>query len=116
VSELFHHVELWVADLAKAEAAWGPVMLALGCEPFQEWENGRSWRAGASYLVIERSPALVADPPYDRMRAGLNHLAVRGDRAAVEAALAAGWTRRVDTGDAVHVINPDGFELEIRLD
>jgi hypothetical protein len=116
MNELFHHVELWVADLARAKGAWGPVMLAVGCEPFQDWGNGCSWRRGQSYLVIEQSPALVAGPPYDRMRAGLNHLAVQGNRAVVDAALRAGWTQRVDTGDAVHVINSDGFELEIRLD
>lgn len=114
-SELFHHVELWVADISGAERQWGPVLLALGCEPYQHWELGRSWRRGGSYLVIEQSSALVESPAYDRMRAGLNHLAVRGDGSAVAAALAAGWTIRVKTDSAVHMINADGFELEIRL-
>ena len=40
-----HHVELWMDDLAAAERQWGPVLLALGCAPFQHWENGRSARA-----------------------------------------------------------------------
>jgi catechol 2,3-dioxygenase-like lactoylglutathione lyase family enzyme len=115
-AELIHHIELWVADLASAERQWGPVLLALGCEPYQHWERGRSWRRGGSYVVIEQSDALLAEPAYDRMRAGLNHLAVRGDDTAVAVARAAGWTERIATEDAVHLINADGFELEIRRD
>ncbi|WP_033821102.1 hypothetical protein [Kitasatospora sp. MBT63] len=111
---MFHHVELWVEDLALTEAQWGPVLLALGCEPFQRWEHGRSWRLGPAYLVVEQSPALLPGG-HQRLRAGLNHLAVHGSRAAVDAALAAGWQLRVDTGTAVHLIDGQGFELEIVL-
>ncbi|MER7752206.1 glyoxalase [Kitasatospora sp. NPDC097643] len=109
---LFHHVELWVDDLATAEAQWAAVLLALGCEPFQHWPSGRSWRLGAAYLVIEQSPALLPGG-HERLRAGLNHLAVHGTPEAVAAALAAGWRLRVDTGEAVHLIDHQGFELEI---
>ncbi|WP_327682778.1 glyoxalase [Kitasatospora sp. NBC_00458] len=109
---LFHHVELWTDDLAVAEAQWGPVLLALGCEPFQHWPSGRSWRLGDAYLVIEQSSALLPGG-HERLRAGLNHLAVHGTREAVAAALAAGWTVRVDTGEATHLIDRQGFELEI---
>ncbi|MEV7778481.1 glyoxalase [Kitasatospora sp. NPDC088351] len=109
---LFHHVELWVDDLATAEAQWAPVLLALGCEPFQHWPAGRSWRLGAAYLVIEQSPALLPGG-HQRLRAGLNHLAVHGSREAVAAALSAGWTVRVDTGEAAHLIDGQGFELEV---
>lgn len=116
MSELIHHVELWMADLELAKEQWGPVLVALGCEPYQLWANGISWRKDNAYIVIEQSPALVADPRYDRMRAGLNHLAVRGNRATIAAAHASGWVERVDTGDAVHMIDGQGFELEIRLD
>ncbi len=35
--------------------------------------------------------------------------------AAVAAAVAAGWTVRVDTGSAVHLLDDDGFEVEIVL-
>lgn len=114
-TELVHHVELWVQDLAEARSQWGPVLVALGCEPYQQWEHGISWRRGGTYIVIEQSPALVTDHAHDRMRAGLNHLAVRGDRSAVLAAHAAGWTERIDTGSAVHMVNSEGFELEIKL-
>lgn len=114
--ELFHHVELWVADLDVAEKQWGPVMLALGCQPGNRWDNGCTWHLGGSYLVLEQSEAMLPVPVYDRMCAGLNHLAVRGDEHAVVAALGSGWVLRVRTDRAVHVLNGDGFELEIRLD
>lgn len=108
-----HHVELWMDDLATAERQWGPVLTALGCEPFQHWEQGRSWRRAGSYVVIEQSPALRPGG-HDRFRAGINHLAVRGERAAVvAAALAAGWELRTDTGQAAHLTDAQGFELEV---
>ncbi len=106
-------MELWTDDLALAERQWGPVLVALGCEPFQHWDHGRSWRRGASYVVIEQSPALHPGG-HDRLRAGLNHLALRGPKPApLAAALAAGWHQRVDTGTAVHLVDGQGFELEL---
>ena len=108
-----HHVELWMDDLAAAEREWGPVLLALGCVLHQNWENGRSWLRDGSYLVIERSPALRPGG-HDRLRAGINHLAVRGERGPVRAAaLASGWSERVDTGRALHLTDGQGFELEV---
>jgi hypothetical protein len=121
---LFHHIELWVDNLVMAEEQWSPVLLALGCTPFRSWDTGRSWHlggglsqpeAGGGYLVLEQSPALRPGG-HDRLRAGLNHLAVYGSRAAVSAALAAGWTLRVDAGSAVHLVDGQGFELEIVCD
>ena len=117
---LVHHVELWTDDLALAEKQWGPVLAALGCEPFQHWQNGRSWRAGGSYVVIEQSPALRPGG-HDRMRAGLNHLALRtpgqdGIGALRSVALSVGWTERVDTGRALHLVDGQGFELELVYD
>ncbi|MFC5907859.1 VOC family protein [Streptacidiphilus monticola] len=112
---LVHHVELWMQDLTLAEAQWGPVLGVLDCVPFQHWEAGRSWRRDGSYVVIEQSPALLPGP-HERLRAGLNHLALRGigrRDAVLEAARAAGWTLRVDTGSAVHLIDGQGFELEV---
>jgi catechol 2,3-dioxygenase-like lactoylglutathione lyase family enzyme len=69
-----HHVELWVADLAATKASLGWLLGKLGWTPFQDWANGISWRLGETYLVAEQSPALRPGR-YDRMRAGLNHLA-----------------------------------------
>jgi sugar phosphate isomerase/epimerase len=115
VTELVHHVEIWVADLARTVQQCEPLMLALGAQRYQDWERGRSWRRGGSYVVVEQSPDLRTDVRYDRVRAGLNHLALRGTRAAVDAALAAGWTVRVDTGEAVHLLDGAGFEVEVVL-
>jgi len=112
---LVHHIELWVADLTDAVSRWEPLLLALGCQEHQRWERGRSWRLGGSYLVLEQSADLRRDAAYDRMGAGLNHLALRGSRDAVTTALSCGWTVRVDTGEAVHLLDEDGFEVEVVL-
>ena len=95
-----HHVEIWVPDLAGALPGWAWLMDAIGWTPYQSWENGRSWRAGAdadaTYLVLEQSPALTTDT-HDRLRPGLNHLAFHaGGRADVDmltvAAPEHGWS------------------------
>ena len=92
----FHHVEIWVADLALVEPSWNWILGELGWELYQNWPAGRSWRIGESYLVVEQSSAVRPGLPYDRMRPGLNHLAVHApDRATVDrihtAAEANGW-------------------------
>jgi catechol 2,3-dioxygenase-like lactoylglutathione lyase family enzyme len=69
-----HHVELWVADLAATKGSLGWLLGELGWAPFQSWDAGCSWRLDATYLVVEQSPAMRPGA-YDRMRAGLNHLA-----------------------------------------
>ena len=84
-----HHVEVWVPDLAAAEASWGWLLGALGWTPYQHWPTGRSWRLGEVYLVIEQSPALTRPshdrPSHDRCAPGLNHLAFHaGTRADVD--------------------------------
>lgn len=92
-----HHVELWVPDLHRAAAEWGWLLGALGYLPFQDWTNGRSWRLGDTYLVIEQSPAL-ATTEHDRHRPGLNHLALH-----------AGGTDHY----AAYLSNTDGYEIEL---
>ncbi len=91
-----HHIELWVADLAAAEASWGWLLGELGYTPYQHWELGRSWRLGSAYVVIEQSEALTGDR-HERTAPGLNHLAFHiRDRTAldalVERAGAHGWS------------------------
>ena len=121
-----HHVELWVPDLGRAEREWGWLLGRLGYDLFQEWPDGRSWRLGAAYLVVERSPALTADE-HDRLRPGLNHLAFHaGAQADVDALSqdgpANGWTllfpeRHPYAGGpdhyAAYLANTDGFEVEL---
>ncbi|MEU4066833.1 VOC family protein [Streptomyces wedmorensis] len=121
-----HHVEVWVGDLDGAEASFGWLLGALGYEPFQRWDGGRSWSLDSCYLVLEQSPARTSDH-HDRLRPGLNHLAFHaGDRAAVDAltaeAPAHGWRllfpdRHPHAGGegvyAAYLENTDGFEVEL---
>jgi catechol 2,3-dioxygenase-like lactoylglutathione lyase family enzyme len=123
---LLHHVELWVPDLARAEREWGWLLGRLGYEAFQDWPDGRSWRLGGTYLVVERSPAMTA-AGHDRLRPGLNHLAFHaGSRADVDAlvreAPANGWTllfadRHPYAGGpdhyAAYLAGTDAFEAEL---
>jgi catechol 2,3-dioxygenase-like lactoylglutathione lyase family enzyme len=121
-----HHVEIWVPDLDRAAASFGWLLEALGYTLFQEWDKGRSWRLGDTYLVFERSPALTADE-HDRCRPGLNHLAFHvADRETVEAlakeAPGHGWRllfpdRHPHAGGeqhyAAYLADTDGFEVEL---
>jgi catechol 2,3-dioxygenase-like lactoylglutathione lyase family enzyme len=121
-----HHVELWVPDLARARGEWGWLLGRLGYEPFQDWEDGCSWRLGGTYLVVEQSPALSASH-HDRLRPGLNHLAFHaGARDAVDALTATGpaygWTLLFPEAHphaggpdhyAAYLANTDGFEVEL---
>jgi catechol 2,3-dioxygenase-like lactoylglutathione lyase family enzyme len=121
-----HHVELWVPDLARAEASWGWLLGELGYAEFQRWPAGVSYRLGPTYLVFETSPDLLPGP-HERRRPGLNHLALHAvSRAQVdtlaEAATAHGWTllfpdRHPHAGGpdhyAAYLENTDGYEAEL---
>ncbi|MGN9836818.1 VOC family protein [Nonomuraea sp. H19] len=123
---MLHHVEIWVPDLQRAIGGWQWLLDALGYTVFQDWSDGRSWRLGVTYLVLEQSPALSADR-HDRCRPGLNHLAFHvGSRAQVDAlveqAPAYGWTlmfpdRHPHAGGerhyAAYLEDKDGFEVEL---
>jgi catechol 2,3-dioxygenase-like lactoylglutathione lyase family enzyme len=121
-----HHIELWVPDLARAITQWGWLLGQLGYTPFQDWPDGRSWRLGTTYLVIEQSPALTASD-HDRLRPGMNHLAFHAGTRHHVGTLAAegpahGWTLLFpDTHPhaggpdhyAAYLANTDGFEVEL---
>jgi len=121
-----HHVELWVPDLERAHAEWGWLLGQLGYAPFQDWPDGRSWRLGTTYLVVEQSPALTARE-HDRLRPGLNHLAFHAGTGQDVDRLAAGgpehgWTllfpdRHPHAGGpghyAAYLANTDAFEVEL---
>jgi len=73
----FHHVEVWVADLAQARTEWGWLLERLGFEPTSSWPEGQSWEAGGAYLTLTTSPNTVGTD-HDRRRPGVNHLAFHG--------------------------------------
>lgn len=73
-----HHVELSVSDLECSAGFWGWLLGELGYAPFQDWESGRSWRLGDTYLVLVQAEAPHVDAGYHRKRVGLNHLAFHG--------------------------------------
>lgn len=126
---VLHHVELWVPDLARATASLGWLFEALGHTVFQDWDAGRSWRLGSTYLVLEQSPALTAGE-HERCRPGLNHLAFHVEDAAAVDRLTAdsahhGWRlmfaeRHPHAGGdqhyAAYLENEDGFEVELVAD
>ncbi len=121
-----HHIEYWVPDLTRAVAAWGWLLEQLGYHAFQEWENGRSWRLGHCYVVFEQSPAMTPTA-HDRLRPGLNHLALHaGTRAALDSlvtsALVHGWTLMYpdshpyaggDSHCAAYLSDTDGYQVEL---
>ena len=121
-----HHVELWVPDLGRAIASIGWLLETLGYRGFQDWDDGRSWRFGETYIVVEQSPALT-DGRYDRLRPGLNHLAFHSgsrsetDRLVADAA-GHGWMLLFPEDHphaggpdhyAGYLANADGFEVEL---
>lgn len=126
-----HHIELWTEDLAGAEASFGWLLTRLGWEADHDpgWVDGRIWRhPTGAYVVLEQSP--VVSGPYDRLRAGLNHLALRvGTRDELdrirERAGDHGWhemfaERYPHAGGpdhtALYLENDQGFEVEIVFD
>lgn len=87
-----HHVELRTADLDTTVGAWGWLLGELGYEPFQSWEQGRSWPLGPLYVVLESAPL---DGDHDRRRPGLSHLAFHAGTAETVERL---WAEAPDHG------------------
>ena len=128
MSGAIHHIELWTSNLTVSEPEFHWLLTSLGwaATPVEGWDAGRVWTApSGEYLVLEQSRALRGE--HDRMRAGLNHLAlcVRDrqllDRLRNEAS-AQGWRelfaeRYPHAGGEQHVAlyleNSEGFEVEL---
>ena len=122
----FHHVEVWVADIADAVAEWGWLLDRLGFSLTNSWEQGQSWTADGAYLTLTTSPNTSA-PTHDRRRPGVNHLAFEaGTRADVDLVMAEapthGWRplyhdRYPHAGGPEHYAgwleNSAGFKTEI---
>jgi catechol 2,3-dioxygenase-like lactoylglutathione lyase family enzyme len=126
ITGTLHHVEIWVPDLGRAVGSWGWLLEAMGYKVFQEFTGGRSYQLGATYIVLEQSPALTSGE-HDRCAPGLNHLAfpVASTEAVDELVAAApdhGWKlmyadRHPYAGGpdcyAAYLENDDGFEVEL---
>jgi hypothetical protein len=75
-----------VSDIGAVRPRWQWLLGSLGYEQYQSWDDGVSYRLGATYIVLEQSSALVA-APHERCRPGLNHLAFHaGSRTRVDPA------------------------------
>lgn len=121
-----HHLQLWVPDLARAEASWGWLLGELGYELGRRWDHGRVWRQGATAIVIESSPDMVPGMLHSRLRPGMNHVAFHVASTTAVAALVAaapehGWHElgsdpRHPIGRDLAVAyleDRDGFEVEL---
>jgi catechol 2,3-dioxygenase-like lactoylglutathione lyase family enzyme len=68
-----HHLELYAADLDAALPFWEWFLGELGYEEKNDWDGGRSWINGPTYVVLVQ--AGNTEHPFDRDAAGLNHVA-----------------------------------------
>ena len=68
-----HHVELYAADLERSVPFWDWLLGELGYERKAEWDGGRSWINGPTYVVLVRADDGTRS--FDRRAPGLNHLA-----------------------------------------
>ena len=125
MSRAVHHLDLWVGDPSVAEGEWGWLLGELGWEAADD--GTLSWcHEDGTYLFLERSPDQV-DEPHDRLRPGMNHLALLIDDRALLDRLRAestthGWhelfaDRYPHAGGeqhtALYLENSEGFEVEV---
>ncbi|MCB2829330.1 VOC family protein [Streptococcus dysgalactiae] len=75
---MLHHVEVYVSNLAKSREFYEPLLIKLGYYPYQEWEDGFSFKKSEHYIVFVQTPAEFLEVGYHRCRIGLNHLAFYG--------------------------------------
>ncbi len=77
---MLHHVELYVADLARSTAFWTPFMDMLGYQA-EQWSGGMNYVRGVedTYFCLLPAPVEHLAPGYHRKRVGLNHLAFKAE-------------------------------------
>ncbi len=85
----FDHMDVYVGDLARSVAFWGPLLELLGFAKAADRPSAKSWKgASAEIFFVQTEPDFVAQG-YHRKRIGLNHLAFAvGDRGELEQVLA----------------------------
>ncbi|WP_135826301.1 VOC family protein [Halorussus ruber] len=72
-----HHVELYASDLGASVEFWDWLLGELGYDEKNDWDGGRSWIRGPTYVVLVQADE--TDHPFDRRAAGLNHLAFHAE-------------------------------------
>lgn len=125
---LLHHLEINVADLERSIAFWDFLLGWFGYRPFQEWDEGTSWRLGATYLALVVAPD--EGDGFSRRTVGLNHLAFHAESPAeVDELVTALGERGVEllyadrhpfAGGPDHYAaffeDPDGLKIEVVAD
>ncbi|UPV77156.1 VOC family protein (plasmid) [Halorussus limi] len=119
-----HHIELCTSDLEASVDFWAWLLDELGYELKNEWDDGRSWIKGPTYVVLKQ--ATNSDHPFDRQASGLNHLAFHaGSREQVDE-LTEGIREREDSAVlyddqhpyaggyyALYCEDPEGIKVEV---
>lgn len=119
-----HHIELCSDDLSVALNFWDWWLTELGYDRKDDWDGGRSWIHGPTYVVVKE--AEHEDIPFDRNAAGLNHLAFHADSRKQVDEMTAGIRKREDAQVlyedqhpyaggyyALYCENPDGLKVEL---
>ncbi|KAA0548166.1 hypothetical protein FZW96_10605 [Bacillus sp. BGMRC 2118] len=76
---LLHHLELYVSNLQQSLQFWDWFLQELGYEEYQQWEEGKSYKLGDTYLVFVQVEEHYKQNIYHRKAVGLNHLAFHVD-------------------------------------
>jgi len=79
MSDVLHHIELYVSDLERSRQFYDWLLKQLGWLDFQDWELGHSWIKNDTYLCIVQTEEDFLTPTFHRKRVGLNHLAFHVD-------------------------------------
>lgn len=122
----FHHVEVYVSDLAASVTFWDWLLMELGFDQHQQWPKGKSWRCGSHYLVLVQADERYLRAGFHRKRVGLNHLAFWAPSPAAFESLLGGFHARgirllyqdryenpaVDEG-VVFFEDPDRIKVEV---
>lgn len=128
---MIHHVELWTQDLKTTGRELSVLFEFLGwrVNPQPDWPEGMTFHdPSGSYVVLEQSPAVSG--PHDRMKAGMNHLALTinsRERLDDLRRLSSTWGMTELFADsyphaggedytALYLESSEGFELEIVLE
>jgi catechol 2,3-dioxygenase-like lactoylglutathione lyase family enzyme len=119
-----HHVELYASDLETSVEFWGWLLDELGYEEKNDWEGGRSWIRGPTYVVLVQADE--TSHPFDRQAAGLNHLAFHAESREQVDDLTAGIREREDANllfedrhpfaggyYALYCEDPEGVKVEV---